>query len=162
MTTDPNEASRSRPTAFPWPPVLLAGALAFAWLFGRAMPLTWPGADDTPARVIGIGLGAAGVALMTWAAFTFRRHHTTILPNKGADALVTDGPFHYRRNPIYSADVLIFLGLAEVTKNIWFGAAGLVFAGLVTWLAIIPEERHLEAKFGDAYRDYKAKTRRWI
>jgi protein-S-isoprenylcysteine O-methyltransferase Ste14 len=38
----------------------------------------------------------------------------------------------------------------------------LPFAVLVTWLAILPEERHLEERFGDAYRDYKARTRRWI
>ena len=162
MTADPSETIASRPTAMPWPPLLLVGLFTLAWLLGRAMPLPWPGVDDTPARVIGAGFGLAGVAIMIWAALTLRRHHTTILPNKGADVLVTDGPFRYRRNPIYLAEVLIFLGLAEVTKNFWFAAAGLVFAALVTWLAIIPEERHLAAKFGDAYRDYKAKTRRWI
>jgi protein-S-isoprenylcysteine O-methyltransferase Ste14 len=32
----------------------------------------------------------------------------------------------------------------------------------VTALAIVPEERHLEAKFKDAYLDYKARSRRWI
>jgi protein-S-isoprenylcysteine O-methyltransferase Ste14 len=40
--------------------------------------------------------------------------------------------------------------------------AGLVFGVLVTVLQIVPEERHLEAQFGDAYLDYKVRTRRWI
>ena len=57
---------------------------------------------------------------------------------------------------------MILLGLAEVTKNIWFAILAPLFAILVTWLAIIPEERHLEARFGDAYRSYKERSRRWI
>ena len=44
----------------------------------------------------------------------------------------------------------------------WFVAAAAAFAALVTWLAILPEERHLERRFGKAYLDYKAKSRRWI
>jgi len=151
-----------RPTPFPWPPVLIAGALAGGWLLGRAYPVAWPGLDDAAARAVGIGLGLAGLVLFAWAAITLRRRETTILPNKGADHLVTDGPFRFRRNPIYLADVLILFGLAELTKNLWLAIFAVLFAVLVTWLAIIPEERHLEAKFGDAYRDYKAKTRRWI
>ncbi|MFA5952709.1 MAG: isoprenylcysteine carboxylmethyltransferase family protein [Hyphomicrobium sp.] len=151
-----------RPTNVPWPPLLLAGAVGLAMVLGLVLPLAWPGINDTPARFIGIGLGGLGVAILTWAAVTLQRHNTTILPHKGADALVTDGPFRYRRNPIYLADVLILLGVAEMTKNIWFAVLALAFAVLVTWLAIIPEEQHLEERFGDAYRAYKAKTRRWI
>jgi protein-S-isoprenylcysteine O-methyltransferase Ste14 len=142
--------------------VLLAGSALAAWLLGRSWPLPWPGLDDTLARVIGIGLGVAGVALMTWSAATLRRHRTTVLPHARVERLVTDGPFRYRRNPIYLADVLLLLGAAELTKNVWFVIVAPLFAGLVTWLAILPEERHLEARFGEAYRAYKASTRRWI
>ena len=85
-----------------------------------------------------------------------------MLPHRGASSLITDGPYKRFRNPIYLGEVLIFLGIAEATKNVWFVIAGVVFAILVTRLAIVPEERHLEEKFGDAYRDYKARTRRWI
>ena len=162
MTSDAPRPEAERPTTFPWPPVLLAGSALTAWLLGRAWPLPWPGLDDTPARIIGIGLGLAGIALMAWAAVTMRRHRTTILPHKGVEHLVTDGPFRYRRNPIYLADVLLLLGAAELTKNVWFVILAPLFAALVTWLAILPEERHLEARFGEAYRDYKARTRRWI
>lgn len=159
MQSNPSDA---RPTAFPWPPVLLVGVFLTAWLLGYAYPLNWPGLDDLPARIIGIGIGVLGIALFAWGAWTFHRHRTTILPNQRADALVTDGPFRFRRNPIYIADVMILLGVAELTKNIWFVAAAVLFVPLVTWLAILPEERHLEARFGDAYREYKARTRRWI
>jgi protein-S-isoprenylcysteine O-methyltransferase Ste14 len=160
--TDVPSQITDRPTAMPWPPLLLALLVVAAWTLGLWLPLPWPGLDDMPARMIGLGLGVAGIALLAWAAMTLRRHRTTILPNKGADALVTDGPFRFRRNPIYLADVLILLGLAELTKNFWLVLGAIVFAILVTWLAILPEERHLLKKFGDAYADYKSRTRRWI
>lgn len=152
----------ARPSAFPWPPVLLLAILAGAWGLGRVLPLAWPGTDDGGARMVGIGIGVAGVLLFVWAALTLRRHQTTIHPDRGADHLVTDGPFRFRRNPIYIAHVMILLSIAEMTKNIWFAILALLYAALVTWLAVLPEERHLEAKFGDAYRAYKASTRRWI
>ena len=161
MTSNADHPIEERPTTFPWPPVLLAGSALGAWLLSRAWPLPWPGLDDVPARVVGIGFGLAGLALLAWAGAALRRR-TTILPHKGAVRLVTDGPFRYRRNPIYLADVLLLLGAAELTKNVWFVILAPLFAALVTWLAVLPEERHLEAKFGEAYRAYKASTRRWI
>lgn len=151
-----------RPTSIPWPPILLVAAFVAALIMKRAVPLTWPGLDDLPARVIGTGFGLGGLALMIWGFMTLQRHRTTVMPHQGVDHLVTDGPYRFRRNPIYLGEVLLMLGMAELTKNIWFVIVALVFALLLTVLQIIPEERHLEAKFGDTYRDYKERTRRWI
>ena len=162
MTETPTNSHVERPSSFPWPPVLLALAFGGAWALQVILPLTWPGTDDLAARIIGIGLGLAGLALLAWSALTLRRARTTILPHAGASALVTDGPFRFRRNPIYLADMLILLSLAELTKNVWLVILTPVFGLLVTWLAILPEERHLEARFGDAYRVYKERTRRLI
>jgi protein-S-isoprenylcysteine O-methyltransferase Ste14 len=58
--------------------------------------------------------------------------------------------------------VLILLGLAQLTHNVWFAILAPVYALAVFWLAILPEERHLEERFGDTYRDYKERTRRWF
>ena len=88
----------------------------------------WAGSTRSPGRgwtiwrraSIGYGLGAAGIALVAWGFLTLQRAGTTIMPNQGADRLVTEGAFRFRRNPIYMGDVLIFLGLAELTHNIWF------------------------------------------
>lgn len=157
-TADPS----LRPTAFPWPPVLVAAGILAGWRLNHVWPLPWTGIDDTAARIIGIGFGVAGLALAGWAAWTMWRHHTTIMPHRGASTLVTDGPFRRWRNPIYIADVLVILFFAEITKSMWVLLFAPVFIVLVTWLAILPEERHLAARFGDAYRDYQAKTRRWL
>jgi protein-S-isoprenylcysteine O-methyltransferase Ste14 len=156
--TDPAD----RPGAIPWPPILILAAVIGAWLLGSAYPLPWPGTGDIAARIIGVGFGVAGAALIVWAAVTFGRHCTTFMPTQGAEALITDGPFRFRRNPIYLGEVLIILGLAELTQNIWFVLTGFAFAASITVLQIIPEERHLEARFGQAYRDWAAQTRRWI
>jgi protein-S-isoprenylcysteine O-methyltransferase Ste14 len=151
-----------RPSAIPWPPVLMAGALTGGVLLGRIYPLPWPGLDDLPARVVGYALGVAGLALMCWGLLSLRQARTTVLPHKRADRLVTHGAFRFRRNPIYMGDVLLFLGLAQLTGNVWMAIMAPLFAAAVLALAILPEERHLEARFGDAYLDYKTRTRRWF
>jgi protein-S-isoprenylcysteine O-methyltransferase Ste14 len=155
-------APPDRPSPIPWPPILLVAALLAAILLGRVVPLSWPGLDDTPARIVGLAIGAFGIALIAWAAWTMHQARTTILPHRGSDALVTSGPFWRFRNPIYLGDTMIILSLAELTKNIWYVPAGIAFALFVTFLAILPEERYLEARFGDAYRAYKARSRRWL
>lgn len=155
-------AYQARPSSFPWPPALLVGSLASAICLGYLLPLPWPGLDDLAARIVGLGIGAGGVVLMIWAIWTMVQARTTLMPHAGAERLVTSGPFVRFRNPIYLADVMILLGIAELTKNIWFVVAAAAFGVLVTWLAIVPEERHLEARFGDDYRSYKQRSRRWI
>ncbi|MCB1520493.1 MAG: isoprenylcysteine carboxylmethyltransferase family protein [Hyphomicrobiaceae bacterium] len=142
--------------------MLLGACVAAGIALNLTYKLPWPGLDDTAARAIGLAIGAAGIALIVWAAMTLWRHRTTVLPNRGVSALVTDGPYRFRRNPIYIGDAMVLLGLAEMTKNIWFAILVPVFVLLVTWLAIIPEERHLEARYGDEWRAYRDRTRRWL
>lgn len=156
------EPKSERPGPIPWPPILLLLTYLASLALRRIWPLKWPGLDDWAGRFVGLGIGAAGLALILWAGMTLWRHRTTVLPNRGVSELVTDGPFRFRRNPIYIGDVMVLLGLAEMTKNIWLVLLVPVFVALVTWLAILPEERHLEERFGDAWRAYRDSTRRWI
>ena len=162
VTDEDQSAASGRANTFPWPPVLLAVSLVFAWLAGRLAPLSWPGVDDLAARVVGIGFGAAGIALIFWAIATLRRANTTVMPHKRSEHLVTSGPFARFRNPIYLGEVLLMLAIAELTKNVYFVIAALFFAISVTQLQILAEERHLSARFGDAYEAYRARARRWI
>ena len=155
----PEEAPPSR---IAWPPLLIATALAAAIVLGRFYPLPWPGLNDLPAQIIGYGLGGLGVLLTAWGFITLNRAQTTVLPHRPVKRLVTRGAFGFRRNPIYMGEVLIFLGLAQVTGNIWMALVAPALAILLFALAILPEERHLEARFGEEYLAYKARTRRWF
>ncbi len=160
MNPADGNTTQDRPTRMPWPPILLAGLVAAAIILGRLMPLPWPGMDDTAARLAGWLLALGGLALVIWSIVTLHRHNTTVLPHDGASTLVTSGPFALRRNPIYLGDVLILFGVSVLTTNLWFSVASAAFIPLVTWLAILPEERHLERRFGDEWRRYSDTTRR--
>ncbi len=158
----PLESASERANTFPWPPLLLLASITASIGLSRLLPLSWPGVDDTPARLVGLGIGALGVVLIIASIVTLRRHQTTVLPDRAATALVTTGPYRFFRNPIYLGDVMLLFGLAEFTKNVWFVIAATLFAVLVTPLQIVPEERHLEARFGNAYLEYKKRAKRWI
>lgn len=157
-----SEPASARANSFPWPPVLFCALIAAAWTLGITMPIAWPGTGDLPARVIGLAFGIAGLVLVAWAIVTLMRAKTTVMPNGVSTALVTTGPYTRFRNPIYLGEVLLLLGVAELTWNIWFVAAAAAFAGLVTVLQILPEERHLSTQFGADFDAYRAHSRRWI
>lgn len=164
MTSDPipHDDSAARANSFPWPPVLYVATIAAAFALHWARPLPWPGLDDMAARLLGYGFGFASVVLVVWAMVELRRANTTFMPDGVSSALVTTGPYAYFRNPIYLGEVLLLFCAAEILKNVWFVVLALVFAVFITVLQILPEERHLSAKFGDAYAAYRARTRRWI
>lgn len=156
------DGSYARPSEIPWPPLLFLATLVLAWVAQRYYPLSWPGLNDMPAKVIGWGFVVAGFGIAGWALRTMLKGRAEIKPHAEATVLITEGPFRRFRNPMYVGYALILLGLADTSQNVWIAILTPVFVALVTWLAILPEERHLEAKFGDAYRAYKATSRRWI
>ncbi len=156
------DGSFAHHSEFPWPPVLFLLAVVTGWLLQRTWPLPWPGMNDVPARTIGWGFFILGFGIAGWALYTMLRGRAEIRPHAEATVLITEGPFRRFRNPMYVGYALILLGMADTSQNIWLAVLLPVFVGAITWLAILPEERHLEAKFGDAYRAYKETSRRWI
>lgn len=152
-----------RPSHFPWPPVLLVGAI------GLAMALDWavlrlpvPFAETSVVEYAGMLLLAAGVGLTLWAAVQFRTHQTSIRPDRGSDALVASGPYAFSRNPIYLGEVIALVGAGIVFNRLWLILVAPLFALAVSQLAISREEAYLERRFGAAYTDYQSRVRRWL
>lgn len=144
-----------------YPPPLIFGA---GFLAGYALQLVvrlslpaWP-----PGRPVGWTLVALGVVLMGSAVVTFRRAGTTPNPTKPATTVVVHGPYRFTRNPMYLGWVMVYLGAVLLTHWIW----PLVLLPLVVFLVrtrvIAREEAYLERAFGDAYRAYRARVRRWL
>jgi protein-S-isoprenylcysteine O-methyltransferase Ste14 len=77
-------------------------------------------------------------------------------------ALVTGGPYRISRNPIYLALTLVYLGLALAWGSLWPVVLLAPLLIVMRYGVIGREERYLEARFGDAYRAYRAAVRRWI
>ena len=152
----------ARPNAIPWPPLLFAGCALAALGLHQAVPLRLAVLHATLAEYAGYFLAAAGIGLDVWAAFTMRRHHANIRPNRAATALVTSGPFALSRNPIYLGNTILLVGAGLAFAIAWFLPMALLAAVLVTHLAIRREEAHLNARFGAAWRDYAARTPRWL
>ena len=110
----------------------------------------------------GLWLVGAGVTLEIVTVLAFRRHRTTILPNRGATALITGGPFAMSRNPIYLGNTLLLTGVGLLTGIAWLLPAALGAAFMTQKLAIEREEAHLALRFGQAWADYAARTPRWL
>jgi len=156
MTAKTEDASGVR---FP-PPLIYVGGFVIGYLLDRAVPLTltsWPLGEP-----IGWALVAVGVALMGSAVMTFRRAGTSLNPAKPTTRVVVHGPYRFTRNPMYVGWVIVYLGCVLLTNTVWPLVSLPVVLVLISRAVIAKEERYLEAKFGDAYRAYKARVRRWL
>jgi protein-S-isoprenylcysteine O-methyltransferase Ste14 len=78
-----------------------------------------------------------------------------------ANALVDTGMFAHSRNPLYLANLLLFLGLA-IVHNGWAMYLIVVPFFLVAYVCIIAaEEQYLYERFGQTYADYCRRVPRW-
>ena len=89
---------------------------------------------------------------------------TTINPHdfKHTTQLVSTGIFQFSRNPMYLSLLLMLIAWALWLGNslAWLGV--IVFILVMNHCQIAREEAYLESKFGDEYRHYKQKVRRWL
>lgn len=68
----------------------------------------------------------------------------------------------FTRNPIYLGMVLGLIGLAIAINSLWLLMTLVPFALVIRYGVITREEAYLERKFGDVYRHYRARVRRWL
>ena len=139
--------------------VALILGLGADWLLALP-PLPLVGAGGATAAAWAVGL--LGAALLILSALRFIRAGTNIPTHLPATALVTGGLYRFSRNPIYLGLTLVYLGLTLGFAS--FACMVLLPAVLAVMQigVIYREERYLEAKFGEAYRSYKSRVRRWF
>lgn len=77
------------------------------------------------------------------------------------ERIVTDGAYAYLRNPMYLGHLIFMLGLA-ITLSSWLALALLLFHAGWFHVRVLHDEERLESRFGESYREYKRRVKRWI
>ncbi len=117
--------------------------------------------DITPLRMLGALLIASGLGLFVMSLVSFGNSWRIGIDTRTAGDLVTTGVFSLTRNPIFLFLDVYFLGSWLIYPNLFFGVFAIVAVAGIHW-QILQEERFLAEKYGDEYREYRGKARRYL
>jgi len=151
---------RDNPQVIALPPVLygatLLPVLALDWL--------WPlrVLQQSMAFWLGVALLLVGAGIGVWGQRTMGARGTNVNPSEPTTAIVTGGPFRFSRNPLYVALTLLYLGLCLAVNTGWGFLALVPLLLIMHYGVVLREERYLEQKFGETYRQYRGKVRRYL
>src|SRR5215813_3664137 len=113
-------------------------------------------------QVFGVLLIVLGFLLRVWATFHFYSSQMKVISLEPQGSLLTTGPYRYSRNPLYlGGNVFCFFGAALLLGS----PSALVITALHLPLVDFMtrrEEKQLEERFGDEFRVYKKRVRRWL
>jgi len=144
------------------PPLIFLRFLVAATVLEAIAPLPFLPAHAFARYLSSAALAAGGLLMIGMGTRRFMAAGTNIPPYLPTTALVVDGIYGRTRNPLYLGTTLIYLGLSVAAGSLW----AIVLMVPLLWVihvgVIAREERYLERKFGDAYRAYKARVRRWV
>jgi protein-S-isoprenylcysteine O-methyltransferase Ste14 len=144
---------------FPPPTVYVLGLL-----LAIPLELLFPtGGLPVLVTVIGTLAGVAVSLYMDGAALSnFSKADTPAIPFKPTEALVTDGPYRFTRNPMYVGMAALYIALALAFGLLWAFAFLPAIIIVIDRLVIAREEPYLERLFGQEYLDYKQRVGRWL
>ena len=143
----------------PYPPLLYGAGLLLALVGHLVAPLALPGVWWV--RLLGLAPVAVAAVLALSAERAFARAQTPMMPFTNASSLLTSGPFRISRNPIYLGFTLAVVGIALLSASWWPLITLPLVVAAMTWV-IRGEEQRLTEIFGDDYRRYRARVRRWL
>jgi protein-S-isoprenylcysteine O-methyltransferase Ste14 len=119
------------------------------------------GLNSDPWRAgVGIVLFVIGVTLAIWARLHIGRNWGTPMSQKVDPELVTSGPYHVVRHPIYTG--ILFAGAGTAVALSWSWLIAVALAGIYFIYSATVEERNLTQQFPEAYPAYKRSSKMLI
>lgn len=112
-------------------------------------------------RWIGVVSGAFCALLMYWTLSSLGKNLTDTVVTRAEATLVTHGPYRWVRHPFYVTAALLMASVTLLTANALIGLSSLVVMTLLA-LRTPKEEQMLIERFGQPYRDYMARTGRFV
>ena len=169
MSKDPTErqsADNGTAGAIARPPLLFLAALLLGFASDHLLRLPFPVARTGWVHWISaINAGALiliGIAVFAASIRNFLRAATPVQGSRPTRALVTTGIHGWSRKPIYLGMFLVYVGVGLVVRSPWILLLAGPLAIAIHYGVVSREEAYLERRFGDAYRDYKARVGRWL
>ena len=148
------------------PPILFLAALLIGFVADHLLPLPFPvariGFFHLISAIIAGFLILTGIAVFVAGIRNFSSAATPVQGTKPTRTLVTTGIHAWSRNPIYLGMFLFYGGIGIAVRSPWILILALPLAVTIHNGVVAREEAYLERRFGDAYRDYKARVRRWL
>jgi protein-S-isoprenylcysteine O-methyltransferase len=142
--------------------IVIGGSLFFAFSLSASLPSLGLGSLSGPARVPGVLLFVAGLAIRWYAIMYLGRFFTVNVAIAGDHKLVDGGPYRYVRHPSYSGGLMALAGLGLCLGN-WAGIALATIPSLLAFLwRMRVEEAALQQGLGAPYRAYMDRTKRLI
>jgi protein-S-isoprenylcysteine O-methyltransferase Ste14 len=132
-------------------PLLIAQTSAALWVLG--LVLFWPG-EWNAERWTGAIIAVPSMILLLTARFQLGKSFSV---SPQARKLVTHGLYSKIRNPMYVFSALLVLGLLlTLQRPVLFVIIAVLIPTQI--MRVRREERVLEEKFGEEYREYKNRT----
>lgn len=123
-----------------------------AVFYGDRIMLQPFGAYAVQAAQAGVALCVVGLAFATWARVTLGRSWGMPMSLHDSPELVTSGPYRFVHHPIYTGLAAMLIGTALVYPLAVVPAVVMIAYSL---FSAVREERDMQNRLGDAYRDYK-------
>jgi protein-S-isoprenylcysteine O-methyltransferase Ste14 len=146
---------------YPPPLVYLASILLGVGMRYAAGPLAIA-AYRYLALTAGVAVFVGGLWLIVGAWKLFKRTGQDPKPWKPTPEIVLSGPYRFTRNPMYLGLTCIQIGVGLALNNLWISLLAAFSLLAVHFIAVVPEEKYLTEKFGDSYRGYLVKVRRYL
>jgi protein-S-isoprenylcysteine O-methyltransferase Ste14 len=138
------------------PPLWFAAAIvAGALLPGLRLGIV---ASGPPGAVLVL----LGIALLIWSARWFRRTGQDPKPWTPSPELIHRGPYRFSRNPMYVAMTVITIGIGGLLARGWIALLAPLALLAVHRTAVLREEAYLAEQFGEPYREYMKRVRRYL
>lgn len=137
--------------------LLLTPVYIFApgWLAWAALPL------PAALRWFGVTIGVVNVLLLLWVHRTLGKNFAAPGVIQTGQTLITAGPYHWVRHPMFTTFFIISVTFALITANGLIAILCLLFGVLLPSI-VKPEEQTLLEKFGDQYREFMQRTGRFL
>ncbi|MBS0260315.1 MAG: isoprenylcysteine carboxylmethyltransferase family protein [Planctomycetes bacterium] len=112
-------------------------------------------------RWVGLAVATLGAWLMYWTLASLGKNLTDTVVTRQEATLVTHGPYRWVRHPYYVTAAVLMSSVTVLTANWLIGLTSLLVLLLLAVRTPL-EESLLLARFGDRYRDYQARTGKFV